>query len=50
MLKKRIVAVVMGVALLLAMTGVTGVVADQMGFSVTSPTFASPTDGGLGGR
>lgn len=49
MLKKRIVALVTGLVLLLAVAGVSGVVADSLGFAVTSPAYACPASGGSGG-
>ena len=49
MLKKRIIAVVAALALFVAAAGVSGVVADSLGFSVTAATYACPTSGGSGG-
>jgi hypothetical protein len=49
MLKKRIVALVTGLALLLAVAGASGVVADSLGFATTSPAHACPASGGSGG-
>jgi hypothetical protein len=49
MLKKRIVAVVVGLTLLLATAGVSGVVADTVGFSVTAPAHACTPQGSGGG-
>lgn len=50
MLKKRLIAVITGIALLLAVAGVSGVVADSLGLSVTAPAHAcnsgSPSGGG----
>jgi len=42
MLKKRIIAVMAALALLLAVAGSTGIVADSLGQSVTTPAFACP--------
>lgn len=47
-MKKRIIAVVTGIALLLAVTGVSGIVADTLGYAVTSQTHAC-TSGSAGG-
>lgn len=49
MLKKRLIAVITGIALLLAVAGVSGVVADSLGFSVTPAIYACPTGGSSGG-
>jgi hypothetical protein len=49
MLKKRIVALVTGLALLLAVAGASGIVADSLGFSVTSPAHACTPQGSGGG-
>ena len=49
MLKKRIIAVMAALALLLAVVGSTGIVADSLGQSVTTPAFACPNPGGAGG-
>ena len=49
MLKKRIIAVMTALALLLAVTGSTGIVADSFGLSVTSPAHACQTPSGSGG-
>lgn len=48
MLKKRIVAVLAGLALLAAVTG-SGIVADSFGLSVTAPAHACSAPGGAGG-
>jgi hypothetical protein len=49
MLKKRIVALVTGLALLLAVAGASGIVADSLGFSVTLPAHACTPSGSGGG-
>lgn len=48
MLKKRIVAVLAGLALLAAVTG-SGIVANSMGWAVTSQTHACSSSGTGGG-
>lgn len=50
MLKKRLIAVAAGLALLLAVTGSSGIVADALGLSVTPQAHAcnSPSSGGGG--
>jgi hypothetical protein len=47
--KKRFIAVVTGIALLLAVAGVSGVVGDSLGLSVTSPAHACNTGSPSGG-
>lgn len=49
MLKKRLIAVVTALALFAAVAGVSGIVADSLGFSLTSPAHACPTGSGSGG-
>lgn len=49
MLKKRIIALVTGLALLLAVAGASGVVADSLGFALTAPAHACNTSGSSGG-
>jgi hypothetical protein len=49
MLKKRIIAVFMGLALLAAVVGSSGVVADSLGLSVTSQVHACNVAGSSGG-
>lgn len=49
MLKKRIIAVVAGLALLAAATGSSGIVADSLGLSVTAPAYACSSGGSSGG-
>ena len=49
MLKKRIIAVVMGLALLAAVAGSSGIVADSLGLSVTSQVHACEVGGSGGG-
>ena len=50
MLKKRIIAVLTGLALLAAVAGSVGIVADEAGLSVTAPAHAcgNPSTGGGG--
>lgn len=49
MLKKRIVNWVIVAALLIAVTGGVGIVADQLGLPVTAPAYACPAGSGGGG-
>ncbi len=49
MLKKRIIAVMAGLALLAAVVGSSGIVADELGLAVTSPAHACPASSGSGG-
>jgi hypothetical protein len=49
MLKQRMIKVLVGLALLLTVAGSTGIVADAVGLSVTSPAFACQNGGGSGG-
>lgn len=49
MLKKHIIAVVTGLALLAAVAGASGIVADALGLPATTPAFACPNPGGSGG-
>jgi hypothetical protein len=49
MLKKRIIAVVTALALFMAVAGVSGVVADSLGFSVTPSADACNASSGSGG-
>lgn len=49
MLKKRITAVLAGLALLAAVAGSTGIVADAVGLPVTAPPHACSNNGGSGG-
>jgi hypothetical protein len=49
MLKRRIAAVVAGLALLLAVAGSAGIVADSQGLSVTSSAHACNPSGAGGG-
>ena len=46
MLKQRIVSVIVGIALLLGITGAAGVVADSMGGSFTPQAYACGGSGG----
>ncbi|MCB0192214.1 MAG: hypothetical protein KDJ65_09760 [Anaerolineae bacterium] len=50
MLKKRIVSVLAGLALLAAVAGSVGIVADDLGLSLTTPAHAcsTPSSGGGG--
>lgn len=49
MLKKRIVAIVTGLALLLAVAGVSGIATDSLGLEVTAPAHACSPSGSGGG-
>jgi hypothetical protein len=49
MLKQRIIRVVVGLALLVTVTGSSGMVADSIGVSVTSPAHACSSSGASGG-
>ena len=49
MLKHRILTVVTAVALMIAVTGASGIVADKLGLSVTSQAYACNTHGSGGG-
>jgi hypothetical protein len=49
MLKKRIIAVLTGLALLAAVAGLSGVVADSLGLPVTSQVHACNVSSGSGG-
>ena len=49
MLKKRLFAIVTAVALMVAITGASGVVADQLGFEATPSAYACSNGGGGGG-
>lgn len=49
MLKQRLIKVLVGLALLLAVTGAAGVTVDGLGVTVTSPAHACNTAGGSGG-
>jgi hypothetical protein len=49
MFKKRIISILAGLALLVAVTSVSGVVADSLGFEGTVPAYACPAGGGSGG-
>jgi hypothetical protein len=49
MLKKRIVNLVIAMALLAAVVGGSGVVADSFGLSTTPRAYACPASGGGGG-
>lgn len=49
MLKQRIMAVLAGLALLLTVAGSSGIVADSLGFAVTSPAHACQNGGSAGG-
>lgn len=49
MLKKRLVAVLAGLALLAAVAGSTGIVADSFGLALTPPAHACNNGGGSGG-
>lgn len=49
MLKQRFLAVLTGIALLLAVIGSTGIVADSLGMTVTSPAHACNNPSSSGG-
>ena len=49
MVKQRMIKVLVGLALLLAVAGSTGIVADAVGLPVTSPAHACQGSGGSGG-
>jgi hypothetical protein len=49
MLKKRIVALITGLALLLAVVGASGIVADSAGLALTSPAYACNNSSSSGG-
>ena len=50
MLKKRILTAITAVALMVAITGASGVVADQLGFEMTPAAHACSSGGGGGGN
>jgi hypothetical protein len=49
MLKQYVIKVLVGVALLLAVAGSVGVVADELGWTVTPGVFACQNSGSSGG-
>jgi hypothetical protein len=49
MVKKRVVAVITGLALLLGAIGATGIAADGLGVTVTTPAHACSNSGSSGG-
>ena len=49
MLKKRLIAVVAGLALLAAVTGSSGIMADALGLAVTPQAYACNSGGSAGG-
>ncbi len=50
MFKKRFISFIVGIALLIAVTGASGIVADSLGLSVTPQAFAcNGASGGSGG-
>ncbi|MBN1993746.1 MAG: hypothetical protein JW953_13675 [Anaerolineae bacterium] len=49
MLKQRIIKLVIGLALLVAVAGGTGIVVDSLGASITSPAHACNSSGTSGG-
>ncbi len=49
LLKKRIYSLIVAVALLVAITGASGIVADSLGFDFTPQAHACSTGGGGGG-
>lgn len=48
MFKKRLITVIAGLALLATVLGSTGIVADELGLSVTPAAYACPQTGGGG--
>jgi hypothetical protein len=48
MFKKRLITVIAGLALLATILGSTGIVADELGLSVTPAAYACPHGGGGG--
>jgi hypothetical protein len=48
MFKKRLISIIAGLALLTAILGSTGIVADELGLSVTPAAYACPHGGGGG--
>ncbi|MEW5957847.1 MAG: hypothetical protein AB1801_09005 [Chloroflexota bacterium] len=49
MFKKRVLSVLTGLALLAAVAGSTGIVADWLGWAATTPAHACNEPGGAGG-
>lgn len=49
MSKKQIIYWIIAATLLVAMTGGVGIVADQLGLSLTASAYACPASGGGGG-
>lgn len=49
MLKKRIINLVIAAAIIAGVAGGTGIVADELGFAVTSQAHACASSGGSGG-
>ncbi len=49
MLKRRIVAILAGVALLAAVAGIPSIIADSVGYPVTTPAYACDPQGTGGG-
>ena len=49
MLKRRLIAVIAGLALLAFIAGSSGIVVDSLGISVTSPVHACQDPSGAGG-
>lgn len=49
MLKKRLIAVIAGIALLVAVAGSSGIIADSLGLSVTPQIHACDTSSAGGG-
>ncbi len=49
MVKQRIKTIAIAVALMLALTGVSGIIAESLGISVTQPVFACNDPGTSGG-
>lgn len=49
MLKQQVIKIIVALALVAAVTGASGIVADTLGLSVTPQTFACPSSSGSGG-
>lgn len=49
MIKKRIITVIVALALMAAATGASGIVSDSLGLSITSSVFACDSESTSGG-
>lgn len=49
MIKKRIIAVIFALALMLTATGASGIVANELGLEITQPAFACDDAANSGG-